>query len=128
MSTRAVFGPALHPSFYQRNANMEAAVSASAAGPAGVTLAAVDYLGPQLSARDTVLVWVADETPDAGAARWLVADVVTPQFTFASMNEQKQHVALLERGGHQVVYQRDGYIVLHHAGPVGNLSSKEAEG
>jgi hypothetical protein len=33
-----------------------------------------------------------------------------------------------ERRGHQVVYQRDGCIVLHHAGPVGNASSKEAVG
>jgi hypothetical protein len=58
----------------------------------------------------------------------VVADVATPQFTFKTVKEQKRHVVLLERGGYQVVYQRDGYIVLHHAGPAGNLSSKEAVG
>ena len=125
---RFAFGPALHVRFYQRNANMEAAASAVAAVPSDVTVAAVDYLGPPLSARDTVLLWVADETPSARAAPWVVADVRTPQFTFASVTEQQQHVALLERRGYKVVYERDGYIVLHYAGPVGNLSSKEAVG
>ena len=44
------------------------------------------------------------------------------------MTEQKQHVALLERRGYKVVYERDGDIVVHHAGPVSDLSSKEAVG
>jgi hypothetical protein len=58
----------------------------------------------------------------------VVADIGTPQFTFKSVTEQKQHVALLERSGYRVVFGRDGYIVLHRAGSGGSVSSKEASG
>ena len=122
---RFAFGPALHPGFYQRNAKMKAAAAADAVVPNGVTVDAVDYLGPQLSARDTVLWWVADGVT---AAPWVVADIETPQFTFKSVTEQQQHVALLERSGYKVAFRRDGYIVLHRAGSGGSVSSKEASG
>ena len=120
---RFAFGSALHPSFYQRNATMNAAAAADAMVPGGVTVAAVDYLGPQLSARDTVLLWDGDGYTNPTAAPWVVADVRTRQFTFKSLHEQRQRVALLERDGYRVVFRRDGYIVLHRAGPAGTLSS-----
>jgi uncharacterized membrane protein len=125
---RFAFGPALHPSFYQRDANMRAAAAADAVVPSGVTVAASDYLGPQLSARDTVLLWDGDGYTNPTAAPWVVADVRKKQFTFKSVREQRQAVAMLERDGYKLVFSRDGYIVLHRAGPVGNLSSKEAVG
>ena len=56
-------GPALHPGFYQRNAKMKAAAAADAVVPDGVTVSAVNYLGPQLSARDTVLWWMTGGGP-----------------------------------------------------------------
>jgi hypothetical protein len=77
---RFAFGPALHPGFYQRNAKMKAAAAADAVVPDGVTVSAVNYLGPQLSARDTVLWWM---TGGGTAAPWVVADIETPQFTWS---------------------------------------------
>jgi uncharacterized membrane protein len=133
---RFAFGPALHASFYRQTAQTKAAAAADAVVPPGVTVAAVDYLGPQLSARDTVLLWDGDGyTPPLGAP-WVVANTRQLQFTFFSVTEQKQRVALLERSGYKVVFGRDGYVVLHRPGPptdsastrspVGTASSKEA--
>ncbi|HEY2690332.1 MAG TPA: DUF2079 domain-containing protein [Streptosporangiaceae bacterium] len=113
---RFAFGAALHPSFYQRTAQEKAAAAAVAVIPSGVTVAAVNHLGPQLSARDTVLLWDGDgHTPPLGSP-WVVANVKRLQFTFRSVREQRQRVALLERSGYRVVFQRDGYLVLHRAG------------
>ena len=70
---RFAFGSALHPSFYQRNATMKAAAAADAMVPGGATVAAVGYLGPQLSARDTVLLWDGDRYTNPTAAPWVVA-------------------------------------------------------
>jgi uncharacterized membrane protein len=122
---RFAFGPALHPSFYHRNANMKAAAAADAVVPGGVTVEAVDNLGPQLSARDTVLLWVADGPGSRVSAPWVVASIAAPQYTFTGVREQRQHVALLERKGYDVVFRRDGYIVLHRAGSDG---SRQAPG
>jgi hypothetical protein len=121
------FGPALHPSFYHRDAQARAAAAADATVPAGVTVQAVDNLGPQLSARDTVLLWDGDgSTPPLGAP-WVVANTAKLQFTFRSVREQRQRVALLERSGYKVVFRRLGYIVLHRGGPAtGTSAAKEA--
>jgi uncharacterized membrane protein len=111
------FGPALHPSFYRRTpaANVEAA--AAAAVPSGVVVAATNFVGPALSSRDTVLLWDGDGgTPPLGAP-WVVANIRARQFTFHSVLEQKQRVALLERSGYRVVFRRRGYFVLHRSGP-----------
>ena len=111
------FGPALHPSFYQRDAQAKAAAAADAVVPSGVTVEATDNLGPQLSARDTVLLWDGDgSTPPLGAP-WVVANVRHSQFTFlGGVREQRQRVAFLESNGYQVIFQRDGYVVLHRVG------------
>ena len=124
------FGAALRPSFYQRNAQMNAAAAADAAVPGGVTVQAVDNLGPQLSARDTVLLWDGDGgTPALGSA-WVVANTRQPQFTFTGgVREQRQRVALLERSGYRVVFQRGGYVVLHRASSrAGAGDAKEPSG
>jgi len=113
---RFSFGPALHPSFYHRDTRMRAAAAAIAVVPSGVTVEASSYLGPNLSGRDTVLLWDGEGGTPPMLAPWVVADVRQRQFTFSSVSEQKQHVAQLERHGYQVVFSRDGYIVLHRAG------------
>jgi len=111
------FGPALHPSFYRQTQQEKAAAAAVAVVPSGVTVQAVNFLGPQLSARDTVLLWDGDGgTPPLGAP-WVVANVRQPQFTFrGGVREQRQRVAFLERNGYRVVFKRDGYLVLHRVG------------
>ncbi len=123
------FGAALRPSFYHRDAQMNAAAAADAVVPAGVTVQVVNNLGPQLSARDTVLLWDGDgSTPPLGSA-WVVADIRQLQFTFTSVREQKQRVALLERNGYRMVFKRDGYVVLHRVGSrAGAPGSKESSG
>jgi hypothetical protein len=64
-----------------------------------------------------VLLWDGDGgTPPLGAP-WVVANIRARQFTFRSVLEQKQRVALLERSGYRVVFRRRGYIVLHRSGP-----------
>jgi uncharacterized membrane protein len=126
---RFAFGPALHPSFYRQTAQTKAAAAADAVVPNGVTVAATNNLGPQLSARDTVLMWDGDgHTPPLGAP-WVVANTKQLQFTFTSVLEQKQRVALLQRSGYQVVFRRDGYVVLHRPGPpTGTASPGPAAG
>jgi uncharacterized membrane protein len=111
---RFAFGAALHPSFYH-HPRMYAAAAADAAVPSGVTVEAVNSLGPQLSGRDTVLLWDGDgKTPRF--APWVVADVRRREFTFPSVQDQRRRVALLESRGYQVTFQRKGYVVLHAPG------------
>jgi uncharacterized membrane protein len=124
---RFAFGPALHASFYRRDAQARAAAAADAVIPAGVTVEAVDNLGPQLSARDTVLLWDGDGSTPALAAPWVVANTSQLQFTFRSVREQRRRVALLERHGYTVCFRRDGYLVLHRPGPAtGVLAARSA--
>jgi uncharacterized membrane protein len=115
------FKNALRPSYYQRDARMNAAAAAVAAVPAGVTVEAVNHLGPQLSARDTVLLWDGDGSSPLRPP-WVVADVKKRVFTFASRAQQIRRVALLERSGYQIVFSRDGYLVLHRSGVSRNAS------
>jgi uncharacterized membrane protein len=112
---RFAFGAALNTSFFQQNARMRAAAAADARVPSGVVVEAVNHLGPQLSARDTVLLWDGDGSSPLRPP-WVVADVAKREFTFPSLTAQRQRVAFLERTGYQVVFQRKGYVVLHRTG------------
>jgi uncharacterized membrane protein len=106
------FRHALRLSYYRQDARMDAAAAAAAAVPPGVTVEAVNHLGPQLSARDTVLLWDGDGSSPLYPP-WVVADVAKRDFTFASRGQQIRRVALLRSSGYQVVFSRDGYLVLH---------------
>jgi len=110
------FGAALKPSFFHRSKQEQAAAAAVAAVPSGVTVAAVNNLGPQLSGRDTVLLWDGDGYTPPLAAPWVVANTRRLQFTFFSVSEQRQRIAFLEAHGYRVVFRRDGYLVLHRTG------------
>jgi hypothetical protein len=112
---RFAFGAALQPSFYHRTARMRAEAAAAAAVPPGVTVEAVNYVGPHLSGRDTVLLWDGDGTTPPFSP-WVVADVRHREFTFPSKQAERQRVALLEKHGYQVTFRRDGFLVLHAPG------------
>ena len=124
---RFAFGPALRPGFYHRDAQMWAAAAAVAAVPAGVTVGAMNYLGPPLSARDTVLFWGGNRSSPLRPP-WVVADVARPEYTFSSLAQQKRWVARLEHSGYQIVFQRSGYIVLHHHARTGALTTAPSPG
>jgi uncharacterized membrane protein len=123
---RFAFGPALHPSFYQRDGEMRAIAAAGAVVPSGVTVAAVNSVGPELSARDTVLLWDGDGGTPPLLAPWVVANIRHKQFTFHNAREQKQRVAYLERHGYKVVFFRRGYVVLHRVGSPGASANSGA--
>jgi hypothetical protein len=108
------FGPALHPSFYRRDARMNAAAAAAAAVPPGGTVEAVNHLGPQLSARDAVLLWDGDGSSPLSPP-WVVADIANKEFTFASRGQQIRRVALLRDSGYQIVFSGDGYLVMRRS-------------
>jgi hypothetical protein len=112
---RFAFGAALQPSFYHRTVRMRAEAAAAAAVPPGVTVEAVNYVGPHLSGRDTVLLWDGDGTTPLFSP-WVVADVRHREFTFPSKQAERQRVALLEKHGYQVTFRRDGFLVLHAPG------------
>lgn len=82
--------------------------------PSGVVVEAADNIGPQLSSRTTVLLW--DRKPRW--APWVVGDVRRQQFPFCTLADQQRRVALLESNGYQVVFDKRGYVVLHHPGPL----------
>ena len=118
------FGPVFSPRFFHLNARMKAANAAVAAVPDGVTVEAVNHLGPQLSARDTVLLWDGDGSSPLRPP-WVVADVAKRVFTFASREQQIRRVALLKRSGYQIVFHRDGYLVLHRSGARRSASASQ---
>jgi uncharacterized membrane protein len=102
----------LHPSAWRRDTAQRAAAGALAQVPAGVDVEAANSLGPQLSGRDTVLLW--DRLPRG--APWVVADVHALEFPFCDVAEQRARVGALEEAGYQVRFQRDGFVVLHRPG------------
>ena len=75
-----------------------------------MTVDAPQLLGPQLSGRDTVLLW----GPAAGsaAAPWIVAQTRWT-FPFTSLAGQRAQITRLEQDGYQVVFRRGAYLVLH---------------
>jgi uncharacterized membrane protein len=110
---RFPLGQALQASFYTPTRAARAAAAADAAVPSGVLVEAANSVGPELSGRDTVLLWDG-EHPPVGSP-WIVADVKRLEMTFASVSAQRARVALLLRDGYHVVFSRDGYVVLHRA-------------
>jgi uncharacterized membrane protein len=113
---RFAFAPALHPAFYHRTPKMQAQAAAVAEIPAGVTVEATNNTGPQLSGRDTVLLWDGDGATPPLAASWVLANVSQPTSTFNNIGEQRERVMFLRRNGYKIVFQRDGYLVLHRGG------------
>jgi uncharacterized membrane protein len=106
------FGRLLHGSEWQTTSTMRAADAALAHVPAGVTVEADTRLGPHLADRDTV--WLLDQTPRY--APWVVAGTDAGYWPFRNERAVVQRLALLERQGYSVVWDRAGFVVLHRTG------------
>jgi uncharacterized membrane protein len=99
------------PSFYEQTARTRAATAAVNTVPNGVVVEAANDVGPELTSRDTVLLW--DGESNALGAPWVVADVQLHVMTYANVSAQVRRVDLLVHSGYKIVFQRDGFIVLH---------------
>ena len=106
---RFPFGQLVRPDFYDRHPDVAAAEQAVAAVPSGVVVEAVNHIGPHLSARATVLLW-EDKPP---TTPWIVADTARAAYPWSSPDRQRQRVGELRTLGYQVVYDCEGYVVLH---------------
>ncbi|HZC27128.1 MAG TPA: DUF2079 domain-containing protein [Actinopolymorphaceae bacterium] len=99
----------LKPSFYRAPPDAAAAAAAAAVVPSGVVVDAVNNVGPALTGRATVLLW----EPRAHDVDWVVADTQRPAYPFSSLDEQAAKPDQLVAAGYRIVFQRDGYVVLH---------------
>ncbi|WP_250562194.1 DUF2079 domain-containing protein [Sphaerisporangium fuscum] len=106
---RFPFDQLIRPDFYDRKPEVVAAEQAVAAVPSGVVVEAVNHVGPRLSARTTVLLW-EDKEPTAA---WIVADTARVAYPWGSADRQRQRVDELKGLGYQVVFDSEGYVVLH---------------
>lgn len=118
------FDPLLHPSSWQRDAAMRAEAAAVAHVPSGVTVEAANPLGPALTGRATVVLW--DQVPRW--APWVVADTTTRRFPFCDVAQQRARITYLTGHGYRIVFADDGYLVLHHPGPLPPLATERAPG
>ncbi|MGN9838777.1 DUF2079 domain-containing protein [Nonomuraea sp. H19] len=96
-----------HPAFY-KEPKAAAAAEAVSKVPAGVTVEAVNSIGPALTSRATVLLW----SPTTHGAPWVVADTARWEFPFGSLDDQLAKVNELQGQGYVKVFDRDGYVVL----------------
>ncbi|HEY1703536.1 MAG TPA: DUF2079 domain-containing protein [Trebonia sp.] len=109
----------LHPSFYKRTAADNAAIAAANAVPSGVTVEAMSNIGPQLTGRDTVLLWDGDGTTSKYEPEppWVVCSPTIRTFSFlGSIAEQASAVKKLQSRGYVTVFDQNGYLVMHAPG------------
>jgi uncharacterized membrane protein len=111
------FDGLLSARFYQMTPRQQAIAAADAKVPSGVVVAAANFVGSELSGRDTVLMWDGDGYASAFAAPWVVTDTWRPELGFATLAEQRADVALLEHHGYRLVFTDRGISVLHRSGP-----------
>lgn len=104
---RFAFDQLYHPGFYKES-KAAAAAEAVSKVPSGVTVEAVNQVGPALTSRTTVLLW----SPTPHQAPWVVADTTRWEFPFGSLDDQIRRVDELQRQGYVKVFERDGYVVL----------------
>jgi hypothetical protein len=126
MVPRFELDPMLHRWFYQQTAASKAQAAAAAVVPSGTVVEATNNIGPNISARDTVLLWDGDGKTPPFAAPWAIVQLRVHEFTFSSMTEQRDSVNNLLDHGYKVVFRRDGYLVLHRPGKA-NLSEPNGE-
>ena len=105
--------PLLDPDSWRPTADKRALAQAAELIPDGATVEADNNIAPRLTARtDVVLV---DATPRG--AEWVLLREQERAFPFASVDEQRQRVALLLTHGYEETWRRDGIVLLHRVRP-----------
>lgn len=98
-----------HPAFYKGDeVKSAAAAEALTKIPDGVTVEAVNSLGPALTGRTTVLLWTGKPLD----APWLIADIARWEYPFGSPDDQRAQVEARLAQGYTKVFERDGIVVL----------------
>ncbi|HEX3647633.1 MAG TPA: DUF2079 domain-containing protein, partial [Pseudonocardiaceae bacterium] len=118
------FDPLLHPSAWHHDTAIRAEAAAVARVPSGVTVEAANNLGPALTGRTTVVLW--DQVPRW--APWVVADTTRKRFPFCDVAQQRARITFLTAHGYRIVFTDDGFLVLHHPGPLPPPATEQAPG
>jgi len=107
------------PAFWNTSSeDVVAAKRAAARVPDNVLVAAAAKIGPQLLSRDRVILWDAPGDRGYPDAPWVIADIERYSWPFPSLAAQQADVEYFKLKGYQVVFQEDGYLVLHQGPPV----------
>ncbi len=86
---------------------------AAAHVPDGVLVASATQVGPQLLHRDRVIMWSFPGDRDYPQTPWVLADVQRPSYPFASIAAQQADVQARLARGYKIVFEDDGWVVLH---------------
>ena len=97
------------------NPSVVAAKQAASKIPDNVYVSSATQVGPQLLSRDKVVLWGPPGDRHYPPAPWVLADEQRPSYPFKNVAAQQAEVQRLESVGYRVVFQRDGWIVLHNA-------------
>jgi uncharacterized membrane protein len=105
-----------HRAFWRATSKpmVTAGQAAVARVPDDTVVAASATIGPQLLHKDKVIMWSIPGDRGYPATPWILADNKRSTYPFASVAAQRADIANLEAHGYQVVYQDDGWIVLHN--------------
>lgn len=106
---RFPLGNLWQPGWYATGPLVAAQRAAVATVPDGVRVAADNHLGPHLTTRTRVLLF---DTEPSGAP-WVVVDIARWHFPFTSLEQQRQSAADLVQNGYEIVFRRNGIVVLH---------------
>jgi uncharacterized membrane protein len=107
------------PAFWNTSSeDVVAAKRAAARVPDNVLVAAAAKIGPQLLSRDRVILWDAPGDRGYPDAPWVITDIERYSWPFPSLAAQQADVEYFKLKGYQVVFQEDGYLVLHQGPPV----------
>lgn len=87
---------------------------AAAKVPDGALVASVGDAGVFLLDRTTVFMWSHPGDRTTVVPPWIVANVSRTIYPFGDVQDQIKQVNALKAAGYKTVYQRDGYVVLHH--------------
>jgi uncharacterized membrane protein len=102
-------GKLVEPSYYRRGPEVTAAAEAAAMIPSGVVVDAYNTVGPALTGRTTVLLW----EPKFHDVPWVIANTEKIHYPWNSVEEQRQRVPELVARGYRIVFQKEGFVVLH---------------